>query len=208
MKKKVFFSFLAIIILAGIIWHFFGIFIYSDIFERKREKAVEKIEHACYVNDYETAHQILSNLRQKAEIIEYRNVYLSALETVYTSELTYIVLNYPEDFELRIKVRMNEIQALGKKPVEDEIYVKSYESYDYENYELWLLTFNTICRKLFDLAISLRNQHLAQLAVSLTKENLIVEQLMTYDYRVQVVNTDRESITSKYEDAVKSGLFD
>ena len=81
------------------------------------------VQKACYANDYELAHQILANLRQnaidKAEGGEYsktRAEYLSALETLYTSELTYIVLNYPEEAELRIMIRMNELLPLGEKP--------------------------------------------------------------------------------------------
>ncbi len=190
-------------------------------------RELEEIEKACYANDYEAAHQILSKLRQNAidnaskrSYSESRADYLSALETVYTSELTYIVLNFPEDAELRIKVRMNEIQALGERPASDKElshHKKDFadspknatKGYEYNSYKLWAQTYNAICRKLLDLAISVKNQNLAQTAVSMTRENLSFDssRYRNARYRVQVVYTDRESITSKYEDAVKSGLF-
>lgn len=188
------------------------------------------VQKACYANDYESAHQILANLRQnaidKAEGGEYsktRAEYLSALETLYTSELTYIVLNYPEEAELRIMIRMNELLPLGEKPI-DEYWPKNrddiadipknrFRGYDNNSYMLWVKSYNAICSKLFDLAISVKNQHLAQTAVSLTKENLVFED---YPYaarhikiktKIEFTDTDRKSITSRYEDAVNSGLF-
>ena len=176
--------------------------------ETSAKRDVKKIEKVCYANDYEKAHLILSKLRQNAiGDRDFRKYYLSALETVYTSELTYIVLNYPENAELRIRVLMNEIQTFGTRPSSDAMDVSVSESYSYRDYQKWLLSYNTICRKLLDLAIGIKSQNLAKLAVSLTKENLEV-----YDgflgCGIKVVYTDRESITSKYEDAVNSGLFE
>lgn len=120
------------------------------------------VQKACYANDYESAHQILANLRQnaidKAEGGEYsktRAEYLSALETIYTSELTYIVLNFPEDAELRIAIRMNELQALGEKPtgdnytwysIDDGVDVpkkKGAKGYEYNSYMLWALFYRS-----------------------------------------------------------------
>lgn len=199
--KFLFLSLLACIICA------IGVFSYILFAPSESSRDVKRIEKACNANDFATAHQILSRLRQGCYDAGSRKDYLYALETLYTRELTYIVLNYPEDAELRIMVRMNEIQALGEKPVKDEMEVEFHDSFEYDSYRLWLSSYNTICRKLLDLAINIKNQQIAQLAVSLTKENLQIKEYASYDYGITVVDTDRKSITSRYEDAVNSGLF-
>jgi hypothetical protein len=60
-----------------------------------------------------------------------------------------------------------------------------------------------------DLAISAKNQHLAQKAVLLVKENVDIEHVpYSIYYSMKLVNTDRDSIKSEYDKAVESGLFD
>lgn len=192
------------------------------------------IEEACSVSDYATAHEILERLRYAvlttswAQQRENRAVYLSALETVYTSELTYIALNYPQDMDLRIMVRMNEMVPLGEKP--DEGLIGYYETEDdgvleqkgqeYNTYALWVKTYNSICNKLFDVAVITKNQHLAQSATSFAKENIKftkgsdervvkingVKVDRAHGY-VQLVKTDINALKGRYNDAVKSGLF-
>ena len=201
----------------------------SNSTKNKEADYGEDYEKACYAHDYEAAHQILSVLRQNAisnaaledSFRTTRSEYLSALETVYTSELTYIVLNFPEDSELRISLRMNELQPLGVRPSTDRLDLREWDildeardgiyvsGYDNNSYRLWLLSYNNICRKLLDLAISAKNQHLAQKAVLLVKENVDIEHVpYSIYYSMKLVNTDRDSIKSEYDKAVESGLFD
>lgn len=196
-------------------------------------------QQACRAEDFNAAYEFVDVLRDKynktlgevagdrfSDIDDLKiaeNKYFSAIEYIYSHEMSFLYSNGDIQSTNRIVYLLNEFPIEGTVPQEGLI--GYYEAQDDEAcgqmrvaYTRSVDCFNRLCNKALDLAISQGDEEFANKILKLYKMNVkttpgdhglevngvVVDGDHGY---VQFVNTDRELAEKKIEEAKKSGTF-
>ena len=189
---------------------------------------------AIGINDYEAAHKIIKQLgtdfeEERAEqlakggdfgrdermsVESKAQTYFEAIKDVYCSEVMYLMSDNNSEVDTKIIFILNEMPNLGIKYEEGkELHFSGYAEYQKEclNYFLYSESVrcnNTVCDKILSIAIAMKNDKMAKLALSQFKDEcMTVQDTWGYDC-VRYNSNTKDEAQRKYHEAVQNGVFD
>ena len=189
---------------------------------------------AIGINDYEAAHKIIKQLgmdfeEERAEqlakgeefMVDERmsveskaQTYFEAIKDVYCSEVMYLMSDNNSEVDTKIIFILNEMPNLGIKYEEGkELHFMGYEEYQKEclNYFLYSESVrcnNTVCDKILSIAIAMKNDKMAKLALSQFKDECMTVHEECYTDIVRYNSNTKDEAQRKYHEAVQNGVFD
>lgn len=188
---------------------------------------------AIEINDYEAAHKIIKQLRidfeeerteqlakgkefgsdERMSVESKAQVYFEAIKDIYCSEVMYLMSDNNSEVDTKISFILNELHYLGIKYEEGKVlHFGGYEEYQKEclNYFLYSESVrcnNIVCDKVLSLAIAMKNDKVAKLALSLFKDECTTVQ-ESFDVCVRYNSNTKDEAQRKYHEAVQNGFFD
>ena len=192
---------------------------------------------AIGINDYEAAHKIIKQLgmdfeEERAEqlakggdfgtdermsVESKAQTYFEAIKDVYCSEVMYLMSDNNSEVDTKIIFILNELPNLGIKYQEGkELHFGGYEEYQKEclNYFLYSESVrcnNTVCDKILSIAIAMKNDKMAKLALSQFKDECMTVKGTSNGWScdcVQYNSNTKDEAQRKYHEAVQNGVFD
>lgn len=184
--------------------------------------------------DYEAAHKIIKQLRmdfeeERAEqlakgeefeadermSVEYKaQTYFEAIKDVYCSEVMYLMSDNNSEVDTKIIFLLNEMPNLGIKYEEGKkLYFMGYpepqkECLNYFLYSESVRCNNTVCDKILSIAIAMKNDKMAKLALSQFKDECMTVQNTWGTDCVRYNSNTKDEAQRKYHEAVQNGVFD
>lgn len=188
---------------------------------------------AIEINDYETAHKIIKQLRTDFEeeraaqmakggdfMVDERmsveakaQTYFEAIKDVYCSEVMYLMSDNNSEIDTKMIFILNEMPNLGIKYEEGKVlHFIGYEEYQKEclNYFLYSESVrcnNLVCDKILNIAIAMKNDKMARLALSQFKDECMTHK-QHLDDLVQYNSNTKDEAHRKYYEAVQNRVFD
>ena len=180
--------------------------------------------------DYEAAHKIIKQLgmdfeEERAEqlakggdfgtdermsVESKAQTYFEAIKDVYCSEVMYLMSDNNSEVDTKIIFILNELPNLGIKYQEGkELHFRGYAEYQKEclNYFLYSESVrcnNTVCDKILSIAIAMKNDKMAKLALSQFKDECMTDEYVYVRYN----SNTKDEAQRKYHEAVQNGVFD
>lgn len=184
--------------------------------------------------DYEAAHKIIKQLRmdfeeERAEqfakgeefgedermSVEYKaQTYFEAIKDVYCSEVMYLMSDNNPEVDTKIIFLLNEMPNLGIKYEEGKkLYFMGYpeaqkECLNYFLYSESVRCNNTVCDKILSIAIAMKNDKMAKLALSQFKDECMTVLNTWGTDCVRYNSNTKDEAQRKYHEAVQNGVFD
>ena len=185
---------------------------------------------AIGINDYEAAHKIIKQLgmdfeEERAEqlakgeefgadermsVESKAQTYFEAIKDVYCSEVMYLMSDNNSEVDTKITFILNELPNLGIKYQEGKE-LDFYGSIEYQkeclNYFLYSESVrcnNTVCDKILSIAIAMKNDKMAKLALSQFKDECMTDEESCVRYN----SNTKDEAQRKYHEAVQNGVFD
>lgn len=190
---------------------------------------------AIGINDYEAAHKIIQQLRmdfeeekveqfsgdfgtdERMSVESKAQTYFDAIKDVYCSEVMYLMSDNNSEVDTKIIFILNEMPNLGIKYVEGKpLHFSGYEEYQKEclNYFLYSESVrcnNIVCDKILSIAIAMKNDKMAKLALSQFKDECMTVKGTSDGWScdcVQYNSYTKDEAQRKYHEAVQNGVFD
>lgn len=192
---------------------------------------------AIGINDYEAAHKIIKQLgmdfeEERAEqlakgeefgadermsVESKAQTYFDAIKDVYCSEVMYLMSDNNSEVDTKIIFILNEMPNLGIKYVEGKpLNFSGNEEYQKEclNYFLYSESVrcnNIVCDKILSIAIAMKNDKMAKLALSQFKDECMTVKGTSDGWSrdcVQYNSDTKDEGQRKYHEAVQNGVFD
>lgn len=189
---------------------------------------------AIGINDYEAAHKIIKQLgmdfeEERAEqlakgeefgadermsVESKAQTYFDAIKDVYCSEVMYLMSDNNSEVDTKIIFILNEMPNLGIKYVEGKpLHFSGNEEYQKEclNYFLYSESVrcnNIVCDKILSIAIAMKNDKMAKLALSQFKDECMTVQNTWGTDCVRYNSNTKDEAQRKYHEAVQNGVFD
>lgn len=192
---------------------------------------------AIGINDYEAAHKIIKQLgmdyeEERAEqlakgeefgadermsVESKAQTYFDAIKDVYCSEVMYLMSDNNSEVDTKIIFILNEMPNLGIKYEEDKpLNFSGNEEYQKEclNYFLYSESVrcnNIVCDKILSIAIAMKNDKMAKLALSQFKDECMTVKGTSDGWSrdcVQYNSDTKDEAQRKYHEAVQNGVFD
>lgn len=189
---------------------------------------------AIGINDYEAAHKIIKQLgmdfeEERAEQLakgrDFRTdermsveskaqTYFEAIKDIYCSEVMYLMSDNNSEVDTKIIFILNEMPNLGIKYEEGKaLHFSGYPEYQKEclNYFLYSESVrcnNIVCDKILSIAIAMKNDKMAKLALSQFKDECMTVKELYSDNCVQYNSNTKDEAQRKYHEAVQNGVFD
>lgn len=170
----------------------------------------------------ESLQKLMSYLSEKPT--EENNIFIGKLIDKYlslsnTAMLEYLARTKSKEDSERILILLAEDEkrisarpALGFVTVHD-MYGGNDISSDYSSYKYEIESFNNNCRSILNIAISCKNNYLAQRVLSKFKSNISYKRIgrigngSEYKWEVKTNNDEIVSAKATYQEAVRSGAF-
>lgn len=180
--------------------------------------------------DYEAAHKIIKQLgmdfeEERAEqlakggdfgtdermsVESKAQTYFEAIKDVYCSEVMYLMSDNNPEVDTKIIFILNEMPNLGIKYEEGKkLYFMGYpedqkECLNYFLYSESVRCNNTVCDKILSIAIAMKNDKMAKLALSQFKDECMEDE----EHCVRYYSNTKDEAQRKYHEAVQNGVFD
>lgn len=184
-------------------------------------------------NDYEAAHKIIKQLgmdfeEERAEqlakgiyfggdermsVESKAQTYFEAIKDVYCSEVMYLMSDNNSEVDTKIIFILNELPNLGIKYEEGKELYFDFGGYSVEiqkaclNYFLYSESVrcnNIVCDKILNIAIAMKNDKMAKLALSQFKDECMTDEESCVRYN----SNTKDEAQRKYHEAVQNGVFD
>ena len=186
---------------------------------------------AIGINDYEAAHKIIKQLgtdfeEERAEqlakggdfgrdermsVESKAQTYFEAIKDVYCSEVMYLMSDNNSEVDTKITFILNEMPNLGIKYQEGKKLRFSFGDVDDQkeclNYFLYSESVrcnNIVCDKILSIAIAMKNDKMAKLALSQFKDECMTDEYVYVRYN----SNTKDEAQRKYHEAVQNGVFD
>ena len=186
---------------------------------------------AIGINDYEAAHKIIKQLgmdfeEERAEqlakgeefgadermsVESKAQTYFEAIKDIYCSEVMYLMSDNNSEVDTKIIFILNELPNLGIKYQEGKkLYFISgnaesqKECLNYFLYSESVRCNNTVCDKILSIAIAMKNDKMAKLALSQFKDECMTDEESCVRYN----SNTKDEAQIKYHEAVQNGVFD
>lgn len=186
---------------------------------------------AIGINDYEAAHKIIKQLgmdfeEERAEqlakgeefgadermsVESKAQTYFEAIKDIYCSEVMYLMSDNNSEVDTKIIFILNELPNLGIKYQEGKkLYFISgnaesqKECLNYFLYSESVRCNNTVCDKILSIAIAMKNDKMAKLALSQFKDECMTDEESCVRYN----SNTKDEAQRKYHEAVQNGVFD
>ena len=189
---------------------------------------------AIGINDYEAAHKIIKQLgmdfeEERAEqlakgeefgadermsVESKAQTYFDAIKDVYCSEVMYLMSDNNSEVDTKIIFILNELPNLGIKYEEGKpLHFSGNEECQKEclNYFLYSESVrcnNIVCDKILSIAIAMKNDKMAKLALSQFKDECMTVKGLNPGDWVQYNSNTKDEAQRKYHEAVQNGVFD
>ena len=180
--------------------------------------------------DYEAAHKIIKQLgmdfeEERAEqlakgeefgedermsVESKAQTYFEAIKEVYCSEVMYLMSDNNAEVDTKITFLLNELPNLGIKYPEGREYRWGVPQDQYLNYFLYSESVrcnNIVCDKILSIAIAMKNDKMAKLALSQFKDECMTVK-EGFENRVRYNSNTKDEAQRKYHEAVQNGVFD
>lgn len=183
--------------------------------------------------DYEAAHKIIKQLRtdfeeeraeqlakggdfgadERMSVESKAQTYFEAIKDVYCSEVMYLMSDNNSEVDTKITFILNEMPNLGIKYEEGKELHFTMGGYSVEEHKACLNYFlysesvrcnNTVCDKILSIAIAMKNDKMAKLALSLFKDECMTDEESCVRYN----SNTKDEAQRKYHEAVQNGVFD
>ncbi|MCF2634619.1 hypothetical protein [Prevotellamassilia timonensis] len=181
--------------------------------------------------DYEAAHKIIKQLgmdfeEERAEqlakgkefledermsVESKAQTYFEAIKDIYCSEVMYLMSDNNSEVDTKIIFILNELPNLGIKYQEGkELYFidgnaeSQRECLNYFLYSESVRCNNTVCDKILSIAIAMKNDKMAKLALSQFKDECMTDEESCVRYN----SNTKDEAQRKYHEAVQNGVFD
>ena len=186
---------------------------------------------AIEINDYEAAHKIIKQLgmdfeEERAEqlakgeefgadermsVESKAQTYFEAIKDIYCSEVMYLMSDNNSEVDTKIIFILNELPNLGIKYQEGkELYFidgnaeSQRECLNYFLYSESVRCNKTVCDKILSIAIAMKNDKMAKLALSQFKDECMTDEESCVRYN----SNTKDEAQRKYHEAVQNGVFD
>ena len=137
--------------------------------------------------------------------------YFEAIKDIYCSEVMYLMSDNNSEVDTKIIFILNELPNLGIKYQEGKkLYFISgnaesqKECLNYFLYSESVRCNNTVCDKILSIAIAMKNDKMAKLALSQFKDECMTDEESCVRYN----SNTKDEAQRKYHEAVQNGVFD
>lgn len=184
--------------------------------EAASQKPTTYVE-AVSQNDYQTAHEILDRLLQKAidanaagswSAEDYLEDFWGAADHVYKSEMMYLIeMNDPEANK-RLIYTLAAMNTIGYKPT--GAVLKDFDvNLKAKNYAIFVTRYNRLCDEILNISILNNNSEMAKAVLGLYKDDCVFlydkETKDGYTYHYDLTSRSKPAAQKKYNAAVANG---
>lgn len=155
-----------------------------------------------YEDTYRTEMSKETDKRNRETVIAGANELYTAVYAVYMAESKIIIASEEQDVPKRISFLLSDIIVLGEKiPAGTKFYPPGSNGYNanpntlnFELYNIYVSTKNSICKSIYKLAAISGNKDLQKTALTNIEERVKIEKTGILDYHIIYDNTEKEKL--------------